>query len=96
MISPKSNLTLNPAVVSTVLETGEAVLMHMDTANYFTLNPTGLRIWQLLEAESTMQQIIEQLVAEYEISAPQAQTSVLTLAQQLVDADLVVVNSTDG
>ncbi|MEZ4614190.1 MAG: PqqD family protein [Caldilineaceae bacterium] len=96
MLSPSSMLTLNPAVVSTTLESGDAVLMHIETAKYFTLNSTGVRIWQLFEQTPSIQQVIDRVLDEYEVTPEQAQSSVLTLAQHFIDAELVAVNAETG
>lgn len=83
--------SLNPDVVSTLLDNGEAVLMHMGTASYFSLNATGARIWQLLTTGLAPAAIAEQLAAEYAITPAQAHQSVLTLVGQLVDQQLLLV-----
>lgn len=92
MISLTSQLAPHPDVVSTTLENGEAVLMHMGTANYFTLNSTGCRIWQLLEDAPSLAAVSEQLVAEYEVTPSQAEASVLALVKQLATQQLIELN----
>ena len=39
----------DPQVVCTELRNGEGVLLHLGTQCYFTLNPTGLVVWRLME-----------------------------------------------
>ncbi len=82
---------INPDVVSTRLDNGDAVLMHMGTASYFSLNQSGARIWQLLEAGLSPAAIATQLVAEYEVTPAQATQSVLTLMRQLTAQGLLRV-----
>lgn len=83
--------SINPDVVSTQLDNGEAVLMHMGTASYFSLNPTGARIWQLLTAGLSPAAIAAQLAEEYAVTSAQAHQSVLTLVGQLVEQKLLLV-----
>ena len=82
-------MTINPDVVSTVLDNGEVVLMHMGTATYFSLNQSGARIWALLSTGLAPAAIATQLCAEYEVTPAQATQSVLTLVQQLTMQDLL-------
>lgn len=79
----------NPEVVSTTLDTGETVLINLTTANYFSLNETGTRIWQLLGEGQSVAEVAAALAAEYEVTAPQAQQSVLTLVEALAAHQLV-------
>jgi hypothetical protein len=39
----------HPSVVCTVIDDG-GVLLHLDTKYYYSLNASGLRVWDLLEA----------------------------------------------
>lgn len=46
----------------------ETVLLHLGTGVYFGLDPVASRIWQLLVECRPLPEIVEQLVAEYEVS----------------------------
>ncbi|MFO1430475.1 MAG: PqqD family protein [Candidatus Competibacteraceae bacterium] len=72
----------------------EAVLLHLVSMQYFSLNDTGLRIWRLLEEHLSLAAIAGRLVEEYELSIEQAQKSVLDLAQALLAENLVEVAPT--
>lgn len=84
---------VNPDVVSTLLDNGEVVLMHMGTASYFSLNQSGARIWQLLGAGLAPTAIAAQLAEEYEVTAAQATQSVFALVRQLAAQDLLQVDA---
>ena len=89
MLSLSSTAHPNPDVVGTKLDNGETVLMHMGTANYFTLNSTGTTIWELLGQGMTLAAIGEKLVATYDVAVDQATASVMALVEQLVDQQLL-------
>lgn len=90
-------MTINPDVVSTVLDNGEVVLMHMGTATYFSLNQSGARIWALLSTGLPPAAIATQLSEEYEVTPAQATESVLNLVHQLAAQDLLQVEvNADG
>lgn len=90
MLSINTKLTPHVDVVSTTLDNGESVLIHLVTANYYSLNQTGARIWALLGEGLTLDAVAATLVTEYNVTDQQAQQSVLTLAQALADQNLLV------
>mgnify|MGYP003454844759 CR=1 FL=1 len=46
---------------------GEAVLLHLDTGKYFSLHPTGTRMWQLLGELGDVEQVASKLEAEFKV-----------------------------
>ena len=49
----------NPAIVSQPIPDGEAILVHTDTAAFLVLkNPTTFLIWQLVDGQRTVQEIV--------------------------------------
>ena len=91
MLSPGSKVIPNPKVVFTELEDGEAVLLHMDTRQYFHLNRTGATIWAGLEDSKTPAEISEALVQAYDISQDRAIQSVIALIETLAEQNLVSI-----
>ena len=84
-----SQLTPSPEVLASHLE-GEAVLLHMGTKRYFRLNRTGAHIWKALEGGADAEAIAESLVSAFEVELAEAQASVATLLNELVENRLVV------
>jgi PHD/YefM family antitoxin component YafN of YafNO toxin-antitoxin module len=78
-------------VVITELEGKEAVLLNLATKMYYTLNETGLRIWQLLGSCGTLEEISERLQSEFDVSHKKAKGSVLNLIGKLIKEKLVKV-----
>lgn len=89
MFNLDSHCVPNPEVVSTTLDTGETVLINLTTANYFSLNATGTRIWALLGEGQSVAEVAATLATEYDVAAPQVQQSVLTLVEALAAHQLV-------
>lgn len=79
----------NSDVIVTELDDNEAVLLHLDSKLYFSLNETGLRIWKLLNQGSNLREISEQLYDEFDVSREKAEQCVITLANQLYAEQLV-------
>ncbi len=56
----------HPAVVYTRLDEHEAVLLHLETQRYFSLNEAGVVIWDLLAASPTLDEVADALARTYE------------------------------
>ena len=82
-VEPHSN------VIYTPLENNEAVLLHLDSNEYFTLNETGNFIWQGIVAEQTMHDIGQSLEAAYDVSTAEAESCVQELVAALAEEGLV-------
>jgi hypothetical protein len=79
----------NPEVVCTDVGGKEAVLLHLDTKKYYSLNATGLRIWQLLSDGQTPADVVEQLQAEFDVTPEKASESVIGLMNELISEKLI-------
>ena len=86
-----NKIKTDPDVVITELEDKEAVLLHLGTKMYFTLNETGLRIWQLMSSGLTPGEISTRLPEEFDVTPEKARESVLNLISELIAAKLVRV-----
>ncbi len=92
MLDLNCRIKPDPEVVITELEEDkEAVLLHLGTKTYFTLNETGLRIWQMMNSDITLREISERLQNEFDVSPEKAKKSVLNLISELVHEKLVRV-----
>ncbi len=79
MINIDQKVKPDPDVVITELENKEAVLLHLGTKNYFTLNETGLRIWQMLSSGLSSGEVSERLRDEFDVTTEKARESVMNL-----------------
>ncbi len=81
----------DPDVVFTELENKEAVLLNLGTKMYYSLNETGLRIWQMLGSGITLGEISERLQGEFDVTPEKAKESVINLVSELITEKLVEV-----
>jgi hypothetical protein len=93
MISGDSLLRPHKDVIHTKLANGEVVLLHLTAGQYFSLNETGSRIWQLLDGKTTLSQISQDLESRYEVSEEQALSTVMELAAQLLAQELATAEA---
>jgi hypothetical protein len=70
---------------------GEALLIHLSTGNYFSLNGIGTAIWESLDGTKTIRALAEDISAEYDVDPEQAQADALNLVGDLVKEGLAVV-----
>lgn len=79
---------LCPEVLFKVLD-DEAVLLDLDSGQYFGLNELGCRIWQLIPAHGRLGVIRDRLMEEYDVSADRAWSDLETLIAELIRRGLV-------
>lgn len=81
----------NPQVLLTELGDGTAVLLHLETKFYYTLNATGAFVWRMLTDEScrTAGAIAARLTAEFDVTPDHARHDVTTLLTEMAHENLV-------
>ena len=70
---------------------GEAVLLHLASEQYFSLDAVGTRIWSLLGTHDNLSSVAHQLCAEYTVDPQRIRSDLLALVGQLSAAGLVKV-----
>jgi hypothetical protein len=88
----KNNLKIyqkNPSVLCTELEDG-AILLNLDTKYYYTLNSTGLRIWQIMDELKDPLEIAQKLAIDYEVDKEKVKASVVRLMGELQQEGLII------
>ncbi|HEV3467733.1 MAG TPA: PqqD family protein [Pyrinomonadaceae bacterium] len=63
-------------VVSTDFEGGEGVLVDLNTRKYYRLNETAMLVWRGLEKGRSLEEIVEEMTGEYEVTREHARESV--------------------
>ena len=82
--------TVHPDVLSTHLE-GEAVLLHMETKDYFRLNSTAACVWAGLERGKDHQALVEELCAQFDVEPGEARAELDRLLGELEQRRLIGV-----
>jgi len=89
MLKLEQRMRPHPDVVDTELDGQETVLLHLVSKLYYTLNPTGTRIWQGLKNGLNPRQISQKLQQEFTVEAEAADRSVLRLLDELCQQQLI-------
>lgn len=71
-------LTISENTLSQELH-GEIVILNMESESYYSLNPVGSKVWQLLTSKENVKGAIEQLFQIYLVDEPTLHHDVLCL-----------------
>ena len=69
----------------------EAVLLNLDSGQYFGLDEVGTRIWNLVVEGNALPQVVSDIVEEYEVDSDRCEADLLKLLQDLEAQGLVAV-----
>ena len=75
------NLKPGKHVVVTDFDGGEGILVDLNTKKYFQLNETAMVVWKGLEKGKSMNEIVADITASFEVAPDKATLSV----QRIVD-----------
>jgi Coenzyme PQQ synthesis protein D (PqqD) len=75
---------------------GEKVILSIKNGKYYSLGTLGSVIWTLIVQPKTMNNIIDYLVAEYEISLEDCSKQVSGFLEQLLTEELIQIIECNG
>jgi len=84
-------LIKHPEVVYTDLEDG-AVLLHLETKFYYSLNEVGQAIWRNLDSGRSVDDLVRRLITEYNVEEGHAHAGVSRFLNELEREHLVLHN----
>lgn len=90
VLHPDDHLSADPDVLFTQLGDAEGVLLHLDTEYYYSLNETGLMIWQGITQGLCLGDVAAALRKNYEIDEAAAWEQVSSFAGLLKEKKLLV------
>jgi hypothetical protein len=79
---------ISPDAAFAAVEDG-AVVLHMGTKRYYSLNDTGAFVWRRLEDGVDRAGIVAQVVCEYDVGIAEAEVAVARLLDELVHESLI-------
>ena len=69
----------------------DLVMMDIKSGNYFGINPVGAEIWNKMQGPISVQEIINQLLAEYDIDEATCRSETLAFIQQTLERGFLKV-----
>src|SRR6202790_2417227 len=73
----------------------ESVLLNLETEQYFGLDETGTRMWQLVTGSPNIDAAYRELLAEFDVEPELLRSNLLELLSRLVDSGLLQVLPAD-
>jgi hypothetical protein len=80
---PDAQYHASSDVVFTRLADDEAVLLHLGTQRYYSLNETAITIWEQFARPRTLPEVVEALCAAYDVEAATARALVERFVAEL-------------
>jgi hypothetical protein len=82
-------LTISENTLSQELH-GEIVILNMESESYYSLNPVGSKVWQLLNSKENVKAAIEQLLQIYLVDESTLHRDLTLLAEELTEEKLLI------
>lgn len=67
----------------------EAILIHMDTGTYFSLNNIGTEFWEMFDGERTVGELAAEVAVKYDVDPQMVTDDLIELAQKLQEDGLI-------
>jgi hypothetical protein len=71
---------------------GEAVILNLENGVYYGLTEVGARLWNLIQEPCTFSEILETLLAEYDVAPEACESQIRTLLTELDANGLIEVS----
>ncbi len=82
----------NPELVSSDID-GEKVMMSIESGEYFGLDPVGTRIWELIEKPIRIDELVNLLLVEFEVTKEQCEVDTIEFLNELQEKNLLLIIS---
>ena len=92
MITNQTKIHLEKKLDVTDLS-GEKVMIDFETGKYFLLKGSANEIWEYIEQDITVEEIVEKLMTVYEVDRQTCEASVIQFLTQLEENGFIVANS---
>ena len=67
--------------------------MSIENGSYYGMNPTGNYIWNLLEQEKSIADLLENIAKTFTLSQEQCENEVLPFIQKMIDEKILLIKA---
>jgi hypothetical protein len=92
---PFTNRAAAPTHVMVRYLDRESVLLNLETEQYFGLDETGTRMWQLVTASPNIDAAYQELLEEFDVEPELLRANLVELLGRLVESGLLQVHAPD-
>ncbi len=71
---------------------GEAVILGLESSQYYSLNDVGTRIWDLVQEQKTVLEIRNTILDEYDVEPERCEKELLDILKDMASEGLIEVN----
>jgi hypothetical protein len=71
----------------------EAVILHVSSGSYYTLNDVGTRVWNLIQSPILGSAIRDTLLAEYDVEPEVCEKDLIALLNDLSERSLITMTT---
>jgi hypothetical protein len=71
----------------------ELVMMSLDKGEYYGLNTIAARIWNLIENPSSLHDVVNHLVEEYDVTREQCFADILPFLKEMLEKQIIEVEN---
>lgn len=73
----------------------ETILLDTQGGRYFSLDPVGTRMWQLIREHGLLRLVHETILNEYEVKPEQLEIDLLALVAKMIDKGLAITTDAE-
>ena len=74
----------------------ETILLDTQGGRYFSLDPVGTRMWQLIRQHGSLRLVYDSILAEYDVEAERLEADLIALAAKMTDKGLAQIRPDAG
>lgn len=78
----------NSQIIDGELEDSQ-VMMHLEKGKYFGLNPVGKKIWDMIQQPKRFDEIVENLLREYDVEKERCMSEVKTFLDNAIKNEII-------
>jgi len=82
----------NPKLIANQMD-GEIVMMSVDNGEYYGLDETGSRIWELMEFPVVISDLLDSLHSEFDVDKDECTRDTMEFLNDLYEKDLLLVTN---
>lgn len=83
-----NQITVAPQVLFQELD-NESIMLNLRDDAYYRLNDVGTRLWQLLSESGEVEQVVRQMLTEYEVDESRLRQDLAHLLQEMGNAGVI-------
>ena len=75
---------------------GETIIINLTTGSYYSLQHVGADIWSAIARCATDEQVLDEIVARYDVNRDEAAPAISSLLQELEEENLIMRSENGG